>query len=135
MTMTPPPMALGLFTCDQVIVDLDSRCPSPINMFTAISVDGFPSEPRDFSVFAVLSGGHGQGTMQVEVIRLDTGDLVYSEESGIQFVDRRRIVNAHIRIKKACFPVPGTYGVDLLVDGVPVAQRKLNVYSIGRNDI
>jgi hypothetical protein len=63
--MTPAPTALGLMLCEQVIFDYRSRSPSPINIFTGLAVERFPSEPQRLSAFAVLSGGFGHGTIEI----------------------------------------------------------------------
>lgn len=59
--MTPPPMAIALIICEQVIVDHQTRNPSPISIFTGLKVEKFPSPQQQFSVFASLTNGCGMG--------------------------------------------------------------------------
>lgn len=126
--MTPAPTAIGLFLCEQVIVDRHTGSPSPINVFTGMAVERFPSEPRRLSVFAALTDGLGSGTMAFMGNRLDTGDRFFARQYPIHFPDRGVVVNIHLRIRELLFPVAGWYEFQLLVDGDLVGQRKLKVY-------
>jgi hypothetical protein len=42
--MTPPPVAVSLILCEQVIVDRESGNPAPINLFAEWRVDSFSSD-------------------------------------------------------------------------------------------
>jgi hypothetical protein len=126
--MNPPPLALSLILCEQVIVDHDTKNPSPISVFTGLAVDGFPSPAQRFSVFASLTNGRGTGTIKLVASRLDTGEPVYEQRYPIQFPDPLLVVNVNIRVRSIRFPVPGRYEFVLLVDADPVAQRTIRVY-------
>ena len=127
--MVPDPMALALLLCEQVIVDQHSRNPSPINIFTGLAVERFPSDPQRFSVFAALTDSQGDGRLEVRAIRLDTGNQFYAQQYPLQFPNRATVVNVNIRIRNIRFPVSGEYEFLLLVDGHLVAHRKLRVYA------
>ena len=127
--MVPDPTALALLLCEQVIVDQYTRNPSPINIFTGMSVERFPSDPQRFSVFVALTDTEGEGRLELRAIRLDTGDEFYAQQYPLQFPDRATVVNVNIRVRNIRFPVSGVYEFQLLVDGSLVAQRKLRVYS------
>src|SRR4051812_7915096 len=126
--MTPPPVALSLILCGQVIVDHQTRNASPISIFTGLAVDGFPSGPERFSVFASLTNGHADGTVKLTASRLDTGEPVYEQQYPIRFPDPLLVVNVNIRVRAIRFPVPGRYEFVLFVDSAPIAQRSLRVY-------
>jgi hypothetical protein len=128
--MTPPPTALALILCEQVIVDSRTKNPSPINIFTGLAVEQFPSDPQRFSIFAALNDGYGDGTMELVGIRLDTGDQFYAQRHPISFPDRWVVVNVNIRVRRLRFPVPGRYEFMLLIDSELIAQRKLRVYQM-----
>jgi hypothetical protein len=127
--MVPDPTALALLLCEQVIVDQLSRNPSPINIFTGLAVERFPSDPQRFSVFAALTDSLGDGRLELRTSRLDTGDQFYAQQYPLHFPDRATVINVNIRIRNIRFPVPGVYEFLLLVDGSPIAQRKLRVYA------
>jgi hypothetical protein len=126
--MNPPPVALSLILCEQVIVDLHTQNPSPISIFTGLAVEGFPSPPQRFSVFASLTNGRGSGVLKVVANRLDTGEPVYEQRHPIRFPDPLLVINVNIRVGKIRFPVPGRYEFILVVNADPVAQRTLRVY-------
>jgi hypothetical protein len=127
--MVPDPTALALLLCEQVIVDQYTRNPSPINIFTGLSVERFPSDPQRFSVFTALTDAQGNGRLELRAVRLDTGEQFYSQQYPLHFPDRATVVNVNIRVRSIRFPVSGVYEFLLLVDGNVVAQRKLRVYT------
>ena len=118
---------MGLILCEQVIVDLHTRNPSPISIFTGLVVDEFPSEEKTFSVFASLTNGRGSGRIRIVATRMDNDDIIYDQEYPIQFPDPLVVVNIHVRIRNIRFPVDGRYEFVLYVDSDPVAQRTLRV--------
>ena len=126
--LTPAPIALGLFLCDRVIFDQETRCPTPVNIFTGLAVDQFPSDPQRFSVFAALSDGHGQGTMELRVAHRGTSGEIFAQRYPIQFPDRLDVVNVNIRLRRLRFPVAGVYEFVLWIDGNFITQRNLRVY-------
>ncbi len=127
--MVPDPTALALFLCERILIDHQSRNPSPICIFTGLAVERFPSEPQRFSVFAALTDSQGDGRLELRSIRLDTGDQFYAQRFPLHFPNRATVVNVNIRIRGIRFPVPGLHDFLLLVDGSLVASRKLRVYS------
>jgi hypothetical protein len=131
--MIPDPTALALLLCEQVIVDHHSRNPSPINIFTGLAVEEFPSAPQRFSVFAALTDSQGNGGLELRAIRLDTGEQFYAQQYPIHFPDRATVVNVNIRIRGIRFPASGVFEFLLLVDGTLVAQRRLRVYLSSSN--
>jgi hypothetical protein len=128
--MTPPPVAVGLIVCEQVIVDQHTRNPSPISIFTGLAVESFPSPPQRCSVFASLTNGRGDATLRLVVTRLDTGETIYEQRFPIRFPDPLLVVNVNIRVRGVRFPVPGHYEFALHVDSDPVAHRTLRVRSL-----
>jgi len=128
--MTPPPVAVGLVVCEQVIVDHQTRNPSPISIFTGLAVETFPSPAQRCSVFASLTNGRGDGVVRLVVTRLDTGETIYEQRFPIRFPDPLLVVNLNIRVRSIRFPVPGRYEFLLYVDVDPVAQRTLRVRSL-----
>ena len=62
--MIPTPRAQGLTLCDYVIREEGTAKATLVGTFTGIRTDGFPSTPRPFCVFASLTDGLGEGTME-----------------------------------------------------------------------
>ena len=107
--MTPEPTAIALTICDQVIVDERTKKPSIIGMFTGLGVEQFPSDPQRFSVCASLTGGVGDGRIELSVSQASTGETIYQQAGTIHFPDRTDMVNVFFRIRKLRFPAPGFY--------------------------
>ena len=125
--MVPPPIALGLLLCEKVIVEEGTKNVTLVNTFTKLRVDGFPSLPQHFAVYAALTAGLGQATMVLAVTHLDTDQEVYSYQNTVSFPDRLAEVRVLIRVNGCSFPAPGKYQLMLLIDGKWVAHRHLQV--------
>ncbi len=121
--MTPPPVALGMFICEQVIVDQRTQNPSPISIFTGLAVTGFPSPPQRFSVFSSLTNGRGSAVIRLVVSRLDNGEECYQQSHTMDFPTPLMISNVLLRVQEIRFPVSGRYEFVLFVDSDPIAQR------------
>ncbi len=75
ITAGEDPVVVGLMLCDQVIVDKDTSKPSLIGIFTRLGVQNL-EELQRFSVFVVLTNGHGHADLELEALRMDTGDPI-----------------------------------------------------------
>lgn len=128
--MTPTPTALGMFLCEQIIVDKKTDNLSPINIFNLLRVDGFPSFPQRFSVFAALTDGQGHGKVELVGARLDSGERVFGQPHDISFPNRKTVVSIDLRVTNITFPEPGAYELQLLIDGEMVARRELAVFPL-----
>jgi uncharacterized protein DUF6941 len=126
--MVPPPQALSLTLCDQVIIEQGTKNPTLVGIFLARKVAEFPSEPVIFSVFVPLMDGSGTGTIELVAVRLETDDQIYLQRGEITFPHRFAVINTHFRVTKIRFPAPGSYAFMLLVDGDLIAQRRVHVY-------
>ena len=58
--MTQKPVAIGMLTCEQVIIEEKTRNVTPVNCFSERTVTRFPSETFPFIVFAPLTDGAGK---------------------------------------------------------------------------
>src|ERR1700724_3349625 len=86
--MAAQPVALGLTLCDYVSVEERTKKVSLIGCFTGLAVSRFPAIAQPFCVFAVLTDGLGDGTIDLVVFQLDTGEEVFSYRSPISFPDK-----------------------------------------------
>lgn len=125
--MIPRPIALGLTICDRVIVEEHTRNVTLVNCYNKLNVEGFPSPPRRIDLYAVLTDGLGDGTINVVVTHLDTDAEVYSFQGRVRFPDRRQELRLYFRIRKCSFPVEGRYQVTVLIDGEWIVHRELLV--------
>jgi hypothetical protein len=129
--MVPKPIALALFLCDYVIVEERTKKISLIGNFTGVAADRFPTILPPFSIFAVLTDGIGDATIEIGVARLDTAEELFVYRSSLHFPDKLAEVPFHVRLRQCSFPSPGLYQFTLLVDGDWIAQRRIRVHLRG----
>jgi hypothetical protein len=125
--MIPRPIALGLAICEKVIVEERTRNVTLVSCFSKMRVEAFPSPPQKFALYAALTDGLGDATMDVVVTRVDTDEEIHSLQNRVHFRDRREELRVVIRINQCSFPVAGRYQITLFVDGDWIAHRELDV--------
>ncbi len=64
-----------------------------IGSFTGMKVSRFPSDPFPFSIYAALTEGLGDITMELIVARLDSGEEIYSRRNVVHLRRRRLIMS------------------------------------------
>ena len=86
--MNPPPIALGLILCEKVIVEERTRNTTFVSTFTKLFADEFPSPPQRFALATVLTGGQGEGTVELVITRLETDEETYAIRRQLRFPGR-----------------------------------------------
>jgi len=125
--MSQRPGVIGLLLCEQVIVEEKTRNITPVNCFTSRTVEQLPSETFPFIVFAILTDGAGEISLEVIIQRLDSLDEIYRSSLSFRFTNPLQEVRCIFRIRDCSFPVSGYYQVTLLADNESVAQRKFRI--------
>jgi hypothetical protein len=125
--MVPVPVAIGLTVCQQIVVEQGTGNVSLINALTALRVRTFPSAPRLFCIFAVLTAGHGDGKLEIAVSRADTDEVIFSGQRRAHFPNRLAELHVLFRRHECSFPAAGEYYATLAVDGEWIAQRRFRV--------
>jgi hypothetical protein len=131
--MNPPPIALGLTLCEKVIVEERTRNLTLVSTFTKLFADEFPFPPERFAFAAVLTGGQGEGTVDLVITQLETDEETYSLQRQLRFPGRLGEVQVVFHLRDCSFPAPGTYDATLFVDGDPVARRKFSIEERGES--
>lgn len=126
--MAQRPAAVGLYVCEQVIVEEKTRNVTPVNCFTNRIVQQFPSEPMAFVAFAALNDGVGQIRLDVTIQRLDTLDEIHRRSVSIRFDDQLHEYRCVFQIRRLSFPVSGVYQVSLFADYEVIALRRFRVH-------
>lgn len=122
-----PPTALGLHICEKVIIEAGTKNPSLVCCFQGLEVERFPTLPQKMSVYAVLTDGLGEVTMELVVSRLDTLAEVNTLRQLIAFPSKLTEVQVHFRLRQMVFPAAGQYQFSLFAGQELLAQRKLRV--------
>ena len=126
--MTPQPVALGLNLCEKVIVEKGTNNVTLVSNFTKLIVEEFPSPPQRFAVYAALTDGLGDATINLVVTHLDTDEVINTYRASVHFPDRLFEVRVLFRLSECSFPAPGRYQFSLLIDGEWIAHRQLEVF-------
>src|SRR5262245_40606282 len=123
-TVAQRPSVIGLLLCEQAVVEEKTHNVTLVNCFTRLKVEQFPSEPRRFTVFAALTNGFGDVTLDVVVVRLDNDEEVLRQSRRLRFTDRLQEVRFLFRVTRCSFPVAGVYEVSLVADGESLARHR-----------
>ncbi|HZT79951.1 MAG TPA: hypothetical protein VFA26_07015 [Gemmataceae bacterium] len=128
--MTQRPTAIGLFLCEQVIVEERPRNVTPVNCFTERGAWAFPAEGIRFIAFALLTEGLGEITLELVVHRLDNFEELYRKAFSAEFANPLQTFRCLVRVRNCPFPRPGDYQVSLLAEDEIIAQRKLRIVAL-----
>jgi hypothetical protein len=124
------PSALGLFLCDQVILDHETLKPSLIGIFTIINGSRFPVTHGPFEVFSVLTDGQGQVVLELILTCLTTDKRILSRKLLGEFLTPLHTLNVRFRLGAITLPNPGTYLFELHADGEPVCHHRFLVKEV-----
>jgi hypothetical protein len=94
-----------------------------VNCFTHRTVEQFPSGSVPFVVFAILTDGLGEMSLEVRAPGFVGGDLPNHAFRSVH--ESSSVRPCTLRIRDCSFPVAGHYQVTLLAGNELVAQRKL----------
>jgi hypothetical protein len=125
--MSQPPVAVGLYLCEQVIVEEGTRNVTLVNCFNHRVVDRVPSEPFPFIAFAIRADGMGEMPLEMKIEKLDNLEVIYRRSLSYRFADPLQDIRGLFRIRDCPFPAAGSYQVMLTAGGELVAQRKLAI--------
>jgi hypothetical protein len=125
--MIPPPIALGLTVCEQVIVDYRTRNVSLINRFTRFVATEFPFTPLPYCIYAVLTGGQGEAEITLTLTNVRTDEEVASILRRMTFADRFAEVQVLFRFTTIAFPEPGENLFTLMVDDDWITHCRIRV--------
>jgi hypothetical protein len=123
--MDEMPVLRQLLLCEKLIIERDTNNVSLINCHSIRRADRFPTPPIAFAVYGLLTDGHGSFTIQLEITRLDTGDLIFRCVFPMTFADRLRGTDFACRINDLTFPAAGKYEIVLSAN-----QELLGITSI-----
>jgi hypothetical protein len=126
--MPQRPTVLSLTICEKVIVEAGTQNITLVSCFRGLRVDGFPSPPQRFCLFAVLTNGHGEVIIDWHLERLDALTTVKTYQTTVRFTDRLQEIPVSVRLTKLSFPAAGWYQFTMFLNGEPAARRLLHVY-------
>ena len=130
----PPvnPTGKVVYVCDDVLQDPGSGKFSFLGIFDDVVPPpgaGYPFQLGRMCVAAQLVGGSGPVAVHVEVVEGVTQNLVRAAGPfTVQFPARHQVVTVCVRLLHVVFPAPGTYFVELYVQGVFLDDRVVRLH-------
>jgi hypothetical protein len=125
--MTKPPRIAALILCKRMEVIPARVEMSLVGVFNSLQFSTWPTPPYPFTVYTELYDAEGEGTMDLDVMRLETEQVIYRRPRWFASSDRGLTFPVEWRVRKCCFPAPGRYMLTLRLDGTELSRRFLDV--------
>jgi hypothetical protein len=124
--MPTPPHVVGLTLCNRLSFDPATAELSLVGIFNRLAFRRWPTPEVNFTAFATLFGGSGEGTIELVVSRLETEEMVYRYRRWYA-APGPGDVHLEMRVTRCVFLAPGTHGFTLRFDGQDLTFRYLEV--------
>jgi hypothetical protein len=125
--MIQRPNAVGLILCESVLIEEGTNSVTLLRCFDRLAARTFPTPPRQFTVFAVLTDGLGPVRLSVNVNRLETDEEIHAQNWRTEFREPLAQVRLPLKIHPCSFPEPGRYDIVLYAEGEAIARVVLTV--------
>jgi len=125
--MPKAPNAAALFLCKRYHVDPQAAEQSLIGVFHTFRSRVFPFAAPEFAVYAALTGGDGEGRMVLEVMRLETEQVVYSFTKWYACLSDNLVATFEKTVRPCVFAAPGRYSFTLRFEAEEVTRRIVDV--------
>ncbi len=123
------PTLVHTIICDDVRQELGGKF-SLMGLFETISSQTFPIVHPRFAVMNEWTGGRGEFSCRVRLLAPDRATVLWESESRFTlYNETQRHRDISIRFNTT-FPSPGTYWIEMLLDGVQLALVPLTVQQL-----
>jgi hypothetical protein len=123
----PRPRAIDYLICEYFILDERSKNVSLIGCFNRLRLPEFPFAASRFFVFALLTDGLGEGSLELTLTHLGSEEEIFRLETTIRLPNRFTELRVPFPIVECYFPEPGAYLFTLLIDNEIIAERRFEV--------
>lgn len=121
------PVGLSLIVCDTIIEDKLTSKKSLIGLFGRINVRSLPVVHPSMSLLITLTGGNGTYPMEVQCTHAELDAPVFSVTCDVKCDSPMQVLELVFQLKNIRFPLPDYYWIKVLIDGVPIMMRPLQV--------
>jgi hypothetical protein len=125
--MPKAPEACELVLCKRYVVDPQLAEQSLVGLLHGFQSPTFPFRAPDFTVYAALTGGKGEGRMVLELMRLETEEVVHSFTKWYACLADGLVATFEKQFRGCVFPAPGRYAFALKFEGEDVARRVVDI--------
>jgi len=126
----PPPAALCLLVCDDMIIDQETGKHSLIGIFDRIGAPQFPARHHRLSLYIELTNGHGQYDIKVGLMDVKADEEVISIGGPMSFPDPLAVVKMRLRLNNVVFPRFSEYRFQVWANNELLMERRLIVSQI-----
>jgi hypothetical protein len=128
------PTLVHTIICDDVRQELGGKF-SLMGLFETISAQAFPVVHPRFAVMNEWTGGRGEFSSRVRLLAPDrTTVLSEADSSFALYSETQHHREISVRFNTT-FPSPGTYWIEMLLDGVRVALVPLTVQQVNQQTV
>ena len=125
------PKANGLILCDRFLCDPAAGQVSLRGLYVELEVFDF-AQPFDFTLYALLEGGQGQGRMTITLYQIEHGEAVlihrFTRWYGIPPEPRAKHFEQRLHVR---FGRSGTHLIRLRFEGILIAERRFELRGRG----
>lgn len=125
------PTLVHTIICDDVRQELGGKF-SLMGLFETISSQVFPVVHPRFAVMNEWTGGSGDFSCRMRLLAPDRTTVLWESESRFTlYNESQRHRDISVRFNTT-FPVPGTYWIEMLLDGAQIALVPLTVQQLSQ---
>jgi hypothetical protein len=128
------PTLVHTILCDDVRQEVGGKF-SLMGLFETIHAAVFPAVHPRFAVVNEWRGGRGEFTAKIRLLTPDRGQVIAESESKISlYSETQRHRDITIRMNTT-FKAPGTYWIEMLLDGEQIAVVPLPVQQVSQQTV
>ena len=123
------PVAKALYLCEEV--DSESGAINLYALFNALNPTRFPYAPTMFVAFAQVTGGLGEMTVHIDLVRARDDRVIYvTGVHRLRFDRRSQTLRVVMTFDGLVFEEPGVYFLQLYCDNTWVADTALEIHEV-----
>jgi hypothetical protein len=128
------PTLVHTIICDDVRQELGGKF-SLMGLFETISAQAFPVVHPRFAIMNEWTGGRGEFLSRVRLLAPDRKTVLSESESRFSlYNETQRHRDISVRFNTA-FPAPGTYWLEVLIDGEQIGLVPLTVQQVNQQTV
>jgi hypothetical protein len=121
----PPPKCKALLLCDRIIVDRDTGRPSLIDVFTDVTLPGFPGTLEPFRIFLQIADGIGDYNLSLELCDLREDSIIARTlVAEVSFRERPQKLDLVISVDSLPLPHEGGYDLVMFADDQEIDRQR-----------
>lgn len=123
----PPPTALAMILCDQIITDRETGKHVIVGTFSNIQAPSLPAVHPSMAIFLALTDGKGKYKGLLRLVHAETDRVLFESHGDLEFEDPLQVLEVVMRLPVVLLEKRGLHVLQLMVDEALVVERKFNV--------